>query len=171
MKTGFLWEKYEVRNVSFPRKKAHGWVWACVCWLWDYTESSSVLFRKKQRAQRFNMQETKTQGDATWPWRFSSQVAAFCRLWQPPCVVFLPPSLSSSVSCVKCKPLGLCGIWKSVPGIGKAQWLVKEMLLCSIVSDNSRFLETPHLIFLLPSVSLSLPLSLFPPSRSFPFTE
>lgn len=59
----------------------------------------ALLFRKKQRAQRFNMQETKTQGDATWPWRFSSQVAAFCRLWQPPCVVFLPPSLSSSVSC------------------------------------------------------------------------
>lgn len=25
METGFSWEKYEVRNVSFPRKKAHGW--------------------------------------------------------------------------------------------------------------------------------------------------
>lgn len=103
-----LRKKSVKRNVSFPWKKAHPWVWACVCWLWDYTESSPSLFIKKQRVQKFSIQQTKTQGEwkgeAIWQCFGVSRVTA---------LHFFPAAYGRSPRAAILSSLVFCQLWNA----------------------------------------------------------
>lgn len=99
METGFSRGKKNVKQkCELSLKEAHPWVWAYVCWLWDYTESSSPVFIKKQRVQRFSTKETETQYGCCVSWVTALHPSP-ATYGGPPRAVFL----SSLVFCQLCK--------------------------------------------------------------------